>query len=113
MRRQSSAFEIKPAKPWNTNQGPSTNVRRQSSAFELAAIKKELPQQPFHRTTNRASLKNRNSSVKDLVKKLEVVQQPQSESKSQKSANWVEVALFAPKAKNRRFLIIIFLMDAE
>ena len=93
MRRQSSAFEIKPAKPWNTNQGPSTNVRRQSSAFELAAIKKELPQQPFHRTTNRASLKNRNSSVKDLVKKLEVVQQPQSESKSPKKVQfWVEVA---------------------
>ena len=98
MRRQSSAFEIKPAKPWN-NQVQSTNVRRQSSAFELAAIKNELPQ-PFHRTSNRASLKNRNSSVKDLVKKLEVVQQPQSESKSQKSANWVEVALFASKAKN-------------
>ena len=64
MRRQSSAFEMK------TNAGMG-QVRRQSSAYELQAWKKN--QSSFDRgVSTRASLKQRNSSVKDLVKKLEV-----------------------------------------
>ena len=64
MRRQSSAFEMK------TNAGMG-QVRRQSSAYELQAWKKN--QSGFDRgVSTRASLKQRNSSVKDLVKKLEV-----------------------------------------
>lgn len=67
MRRQSSAFEIKS----KTNM---SNVRRQSSAFELAALaNKKIQTESFNRgIETRASLKTRNSSVKDLVKKLEV-----------------------------------------
>ena len=62
MRRQSSAFEMK-------SKAEFGQVRRQSSAFELQAWKKDN----FERgVSTRASLKQRNSSVKDLVKKLEV-----------------------------------------
>ena len=71
MRRQSSAFEIKTPQPWSTS-----NVRRQSSAFELAGLKKDQSEQFNRGVVTRASLKNRNSSVKDLVKKLEVVKLP-------------------------------------
>ena len=77
MRRQSSAFEMHPKKI----PGPQahTNVRRQSSAFELAALTK-LRENNFNRgVTTRASLKQRNSSVKDLVQKLEVAK-PASEA---------------------------------
>ena len=70
MRRQSSAFEIKA----NAGQG---QVRRQSSAFELQAWKK--PQNFERGISTRASLKQRNSSVKDLVKKLEVKQNEEVE----------------------------------
>ena len=67
MRRQSSAFEVPSKIPQQ-----ATNVRRQSSAFELAALTK-LRENNFNRgVTTRASLKQRNSSVKDLVQKLEV-----------------------------------------
>ena len=67
MRRQSSAFEMPSKIPQQ-----ATNVRRQSSAFELAALTK-LRENNFNRgVTTRASLKQRNSSVKDLVQKLEV-----------------------------------------
>ena len=81
MRRQSSAFEIKPPQPWGTS-----NVRRQSSAFELAAVKKDHEQ--FNRgSTARASLKNRNSSVKDLVRKLEVANPTSSTSSDAASSS--------------------------
>ena len=68
MRRQSSAFEMKAKAEYGA-------VRRQSSAFELQAWKKDN----FERgVSTRASLKQRNSSVKDLVKKLEVKKNDES-----------------------------------
>ena len=77
MRRQSSAFEIKTnPQPWTS----TSNVRRQSSAFELAGLKKDQSEQFNRGVVTRASLKNRNSSVKDLVKKLEVVKLPTTET---------------------------------
>lgn len=67
MRRQSSAYEVLAGPRKDI---PMTFVRRQSSAFELAALKND---NNLNRgAATRASLKNRNSSVKDLVKKLEV-----------------------------------------
>ena len=109
MRRQSSAFEV-PSKDFPSNGLGSSHVRRQSSAFELAALIKlryffssnlnilfnsrlnDLTKKFFlsnHRENNfnrgvatRASLKQRNSSVKDLVSKLEV-SKPASEEKKQ------------------------------
>ena len=78
MRRQSSAFEVQSGRlPM-----PTSNVRRQSSAFELAALAKQKSDETanFNRgVTTRASLKQRNSSVKDLVKKLEVAKIPDSD----------------------------------
>lgn len=73
LRRQSSAFEFSRPPPTNAKlEIPVVTkhmVRRQSSAFELAA--KAKPSDFNRGAATRASLRQRNSSVKDLVKKLE------------------------------------------
>lgn len=71
MRRQSSAFEFKCKS--NDFWMPPTNMRRQSSAFEIAARNRQQYNvaDSFNRVETRASLRRKNSSVKDLVKKLE------------------------------------------
>ena len=88
VRRQSSAFEIARlpssiAKPSSVElpEVAKDIVRRQSSAFELQALNKNKSEYQqnksdnneatFNRVATRGSLRHRNSSVKDLVKKLE------------------------------------------
>ena len=75
MRRQSSAFEFSRSKRPLTRE-----LRRQSSAFEVFAKNKDsaiakMEEDPiyenFGRVETRASLRRRNSSVKDLIKKIE------------------------------------------
>ena len=70
-RRQSSAFEL--SRPTKT----SSTLRRQSSAFEIAARNRQLhptlaEEAPQRGVATRSSLRRKNSSVKDLVKKLEM-----------------------------------------
>jgi hypothetical protein len=83
-RRQSSAHEFSQsgasASALSVSSGSVTNtLRRQSSAFEVA--QRNRPQAPIYEnltraTAARASLKRRNSSVKDLILKLEKTKRP-------------------------------------
>ena len=74
MRRQSSAFEFSRTAP--VKEKHPMSLRRQSSAFEIAARNRQLHpvQAEFNADRNaeqRSSLRRKNSSVKDLVRKLE------------------------------------------
>jgi len=73
LRRQSSAFEF--ARPLDAKlQVPEDRIslRRQSSAFEFVSEKNEPIYENFMRTNStRASLRRRNSSVKNLIQKME------------------------------------------
>merc|ERR1719347_647633 len=69
LRRQSEGFEF--TRPEDVDQDPQDTLRRQSSAFEFRSTFTEPIYENLTRDTTRGSLRRRNSSVKDLVLKLE------------------------------------------
>jgi len=69
LRRQSECFEF--TRPEEVEQEPFDTLRRQSSAFEFRSNFVEPIYENLTRDTTRGSLRRRNSSVKDLVLKLE------------------------------------------
>jgi len=69
LRRQSDCFEF--IRPEDVEQDPSDTLRRQSSAFEFRSTFVEPIYENLVRDSTRGSLRRRNSSVKDLVLKLE------------------------------------------
>jgi len=69
LRRQSECFEF--ARPEEVEPLPYDSLRRQSSAFEFRSGFVEPVYENLTRDATRASLRRRNSSVKDLVLKLE------------------------------------------
>jgi len=69
LRRQSEGFEF--TRPEDVDQDPHDTLRRQSSAFEFRSSFAEPIYENLARDTTRGSLRRRNSSVKDLVLKLE------------------------------------------
>eukprot|EP00092_Neocalanus_flemingeri_P040624 GFUD01044233.1.p1 GENE.GFUD01044233.1~~GFUD01044233.1.p1 ORF type:complete len:1367 (-),score=336.91 GFUD01044233.1:86-4186(-) len=69
LRRQSECFEF--ARPEEVEQDPFDALRRQSSAFEFRSNFVEPIYENLTRDFTRGSLRRRNSSVKDLVLKLE------------------------------------------
>jgi len=69
LRRQSEGFEF--TRPEDVDQDPQDSLRRQSSAFEFRSTFAEPIYENLTRDTTRGSLRRRNSSVKDLVLKLE------------------------------------------
>ncbi len=117
MRRQSSAFEFsRPAASSSSSSGlpaPVPELRRQSSAFEIAARNRERHPQSyecFNRVETRASLRRKNSSVRDLVQKLEAsatkgerkepkpwMQRASSANTSSSSSNGGSSSFIAPK----------------
>jgi hypothetical protein len=68
LRRQSMSFQF--ARPAAVPQQPGTGLRRQSSAFEFQVTEPHY-QNLSRDVASRASLRRRNSSVKDLIQRLE------------------------------------------
>ena len=89
MRRQSSAFEFSKKLGYLP---PAENIRRQSSAFELAANKNKIV------TSNTSSSDFQNSSVKDLIKRLESTDFTRGRTKSRKSISVPTLPSTPPKS---------------
>eukprot|EP00095_Tigriopus_kingsejongensis_P009274 maker-scaffold1754_size28903-snap-gene-0.7 protein:Tk09274 transcript:maker-scaffold1754_size28903-snap-gene-0.7-mRNA-1 annotation:"rho gtpase-activating protein 11a isoform 1" len=90
LRRQSSAFEFSRGRSTSKLVVPCHDLRRQSSAFEIARNFESLKEpvyENFKKMPTRSSLRRKNSSVKDLVKKIETsaVKAPPAKEESAKS----------------------------
>ena len=75
LRRQSHSFEFtKPSANTETIRNKTDSMRRQSSAFEFRSkpIVEPIYENLSRDTATRASLRRRNSSVKDLIQKMEM-----------------------------------------